>query len=244
MDIPAKDGVAENIWMQSLMQVNRQFGRPSENVPPVIWQTRLQKLTSEFLSMWTEALQQVHALMLQYMTDQEWLRIVGTPKPKISPDAIALESDSLLQLDIREMDPDFAMKQLEAIQKYVLPADAAGVVDRSRLVAAALSAIHPGLARQLVQSKAGATQKLFDQVSADFASMALGNPPRLVEEDPTAPVQLQFAQQIMQANQKYQQALREEPTFKKFVETWIQNRQQSVAQERNKTVGRLGVNPV
>jgi hypothetical protein len=169
---------------------------------------------------------------------------VGTPKPKVSADAIALESDALLQLDIREMDPEFAMKQLEAIQKYVLPADSAGVVDRSKLVAAALAAIHPGLARQLVQSKAGATQKLFEQVSADFASMALGNPPRLVEKDPTAQIQLQFAQQIMQANQKYQQALREDATFKKFVETWIQNRQQSVAQERNKTVGRLGVNPV
>jgi hypothetical protein len=243
MDIPARDGVAENIWQQSMLQVNRQFGRPSETVPQVIWQTRLQKLTSEFLSMWTEALQQAHALMLQYMTESEWLRIVGTPKPKVSPDAIGLESDSLLTLDIREMDPDFAMKQLEAIQKYVLPADSAGVVDRSKLVATALAAIHPGLARQLVQSKAGATQQLFQQVSADFASMALGNPPRLVEKDPTAAIQLQFAQQILQANQKYQAALREDQTFKKYVETWFQNRQQSVVQERNKTVGRLGVNP-
>lgn len=243
MDIPANDGVAEKIWLQCRLQVARQFGRPDAEVPQIVWQTRMQKLVAEFLSMWTEALQQSWALMVQYMTEREWMRIVGTPKPEIAPDAISLESDTLLQLDIREMDPDFAMKQLEAINKYVLPADAAGVVDRSKLISVTLAAIHPGLARQLVQNKAGATQKLFDQVSADFASMALGNPPKLVEADPTAAIQVQFAQQIVKANQRYQQALQSDPEFKKFVETWMQNRQQSIAQERNKTVGRLGVNP-
>ena len=243
MDIPANDGVAERIWLSARAGVNRQMGRPDEGVPPLIAQVRTQKLVNEFLAMWTEAFQQTWALMMQYSTDAEWQRILGMPKPQLTPDQIASEGDIMLVLDARELDSEFALKQLEGISKFVLPEDAAGVVDRGELIRLKLSALHPGLARQLVQDKAGATQKLFERVSAEFASMALGNPPRLVENDPTAPMQIQFAQQIVQANPRYQTALQSDPLFKQNVETWLKNREQSAVQQQNKVVGRLGVQP-
>lgn len=243
MDIPPNDGTAQLIWSQAEARLARQLGRPHETVPPMISQVRMQKLVTEFLTMWTEALQQTWGLCVQYISPSEWMKILGTPKPEVSPDAIALESDTMLVLDVRELDSEFALKQIDAISKSVLPEDAAGVIDRSRLMQVKLAAIHPGLARRLVQGKAGATQKLYEQVSAEFASMFLGNPARLVENDPTAPIQIQFAQQIVQANPRYQQAMQADQLFKANVEKWLQNRQQSVAQERNKTVGRLGVDP-
>ena len=243
MEIPPNDGTAQQIWAQAEGRLARQLGRPHQTVPPMISQVRMQKLVTEFLTMWTEALQQTWALCLQYVSPPEWLKILGKPKPVVDPDSISLESDTLLVLDVREMDSEFSLKQLEAISKSVLPEDAAGVIDRSRLMQVKLAAIHPGLARALVQGKAGATQKLYEQVAAEFASMALGNPARLVENDPTAPIQVQFAQQIVGANPRYQAAMRDDPLFQQNVEKWLQNRQQSIAQERNKTVGRLGVDP-
>lgn len=243
MEIPPNDGTAQLIWAKAEGRLARQLGRPHETVPQMISQVRMQKLVTEFLTMWTEALQQIWALCLQYISAPEWLKILGTPKPVVDQDAIALESDTMLVLDVRELDSEFSLKQIKAISESVLPEDAAGVIDRSRLMQVKLAAIHPGLARRLVQGKAGATQKLYEQVSSEFASMYLGNPARLVENDPTAQIQVQFAQQIVQANPRYQQAMQEDPLFKKNVEQWIQNRQQSIVQERNKTVGRLGVDP-
>lgn len=72
--------------------------------------------------------------------------------------------------------------------------------------------------------------------------MALGNKVPMVEGDPTAGSQLQYAQQIVQDNPKYQQALQSDERFAQLVEEWQQNRQFSAQQEQNKTIGRIGVN--
>ena len=243
MDIPANDGVAEKIWMGARASLDRQLGRTSELVPAVTSQIRQQKLVNEFLGMWTEVLQQTWALMLQYTTDREWQKVLGVPKPPVNPEDVSLESEAILVMDARELDSEYALKQLEAITKYVLPEDAAGVVDRSKLVQLKLAALNPGLARQLVQSKAGASQKLYESVATEFGSMFLGNPPRLVENDPTATAQLEFAKQIVGNNPKYREALQRDELFKRNVETWMKNRQQSINQQQNKVVGRLGVQP-
>ena len=243
MDIPPNDGVAQVIWAQAEARLARQLGRVHPTVDPMISTARMQKRVNEFLTMWVETFQQTWALMCQYMTDAQWVRILGTPKPKLDPALLAEEAGTMLVFDVRELDSDFALKQLDAISKTVLPEDSAGVIDRAELVRKKLAMIHPGLARSLVQSKQGATQQVYERVAADFASMALGNPPRMVEKDPTAPMQIQFAQQILQANPKYQQALQSDELFQRHAEAWFKNRQMGAMQERNKVVGRLGVEP-
>jgi uncharacterized membrane protein YbaN (DUF454 family) len=64
-----------------------------------------------------------------------------------------------------------------------------------------------------------------------------------VETDPTAERQLQYAQQIIQSNPKYQQQLQADERFGELMQKWMQNRQQSVAQRQNSMIGRLGVAP-
>ena len=53
----------------------------------------------------------------------------------------------------------------------------------------------------------GASQKTFDKVNQDVALMALGNEAAYTENDPTAAMKMQFMQQIVQGNPKYQEAL-------------------------------------
>lgn len=244
MDVPAHDGVAEGILRWTHERVDQSFARLSANVPPARVQARQQHMVNGFLGMWAEAFRQVLALILQYMPDAEFQRVTSFEKPRMSPAEIAGSYDLILAVDVRELDMDFAIKQLQAVSEFVLPEDAAGVVDRAKLVKMKLQAINPLLAREIVSDQAGAQQRIFKEVSAEIASMFLGNPPNLVENDPTAPMQLQFAAQVVQANPNYQQALQQKGRFAEMLEVWAKNRMQSKVQEENKTVGRLGVRPV
>lgn len=244
MDTPARDGVAEEILRLTQQRTDQSFARLSNEVPPARVQVRQQHMVNGFLGMWTEAFRQAVALLLQYQSPAEFQRITGFPKPQWGAEEIAGLYDIILTMDVRELDSEFAVKQLEAVSKYVLPEDSAGVVDRSKLVRAKLQAINPLLARDLVSDQAGAQQKLFRDVSAEIASMFLGNPPQLVENDPTAPIQLQFAAQILQNNPNYQAALGQQGRFSELMQVWAKNRMQSKVQQENKVVGRLGVQPM
>ncbi len=244
MDVPAHDGVAEGILRWVHERVDQSFARLSANVPPARVQARQQHMVNGFLGMWAEAFRQVLALILQYMPAAEFQRVTGFEKPTMSPAEIAGSYDLILAVDVRELDMDFAIKQLQAVSEFVLPEDATGVVDRAKLVRMKLQAINPLLAREIVSEQAGAQQRIFKEVSAEIASMFLGNPPTLVENEPTAPMQLQFAAQVIQANPNYQQALQQGGRFAQTLEVWAKNRMQSKVQQENKVVGRLGVRPV
>lgn len=244
MDVPAHDGVAESILRLAWERTDQAFGRLSAEVPPARVQAKQQHMVNSFLGLWAGVFRQVLALVVQYMPDQEFERVTGFPKPRMGPTEIAGSYDLILTVDVRELDMDFALKQLEAVSKFVLPEDAAGVVDRAKLVRLKLQAINPALAREVVADTAGAQQKLFRDVQSEIASMFLGNPPALVENDPTAPMQLQFAAQIIASNPNYQAALQQGGRFAEMLQVWGKNRLQSKVQQENKVVGRLGVQPV
>ena len=61
---------------------------------------------------------------------------------------------------------------------------------------------------------------------------------------PTAAMKMQFMQQIVQGNPKYQEALQGDERFQALLENYGKNLQQSVTQEQNKMIGRIGVQPV
>lgn len=246
MELPGHDGVAESIIRLELEIADQRFGRMTPNAAPARVQMKQQRMVSNFLSLWNEVFQQVWALMQQYLTPGEWEGVTGTPKPAMTGATIAGETGIILQTDVRDQDMEFSIKKLQAISQFVVPEDAAGVIDKTQLVRMKLMAVDPLLAQSLLVSDASASAKLQEQVNADIAAMFLGNPPRLVENDPTAPGQLGFAQQIIGANPFYQKELVGNPEgrFAQAMQNWAQNRQQSAVQQQNKVVGRLGVQPM
>jgi hypothetical protein len=86
-----------------------------------------------------------------------------------------------------------------------------------------------------------AAQKMFNETNDEIALMSLGNPPQLRENDPTAPMRLQFSQQVLQSNPKYQAQLQQDPLFQANLQKYIENLQFSVQQQQNAITGRLGV---
>ena len=103
----------------------------------------------------------------------------------------------------------------------------------------ASTALVLGLALMLPQ--AGQAQ-VWEKVQRNFLLMFAGNPPELGQDDnPTAPMELQMAQQIMGHNKKYQEAMARDLDFAEKVKTYVESLQFNVQQQQNKQVGRVGV---
>ena len=241
MQPPAREpSVAFNLIAAIETQVDRYFGRPTEKVPPAITQMRQQRTVNNWLHGWTEAFRQVLSLTLQYIGPDEIARVTGSSVPLSTN---VQDFDVSLKFDVRELQSDLVTEKLKAISTLVLPLDSTGVLDRTKLVGLALRAIDPTLASELIMQAGPAAQKMFDETNDEMGLMSLGNPPKLRENDPAAQARLNFAQQILQSNPKYQQQAQQDPLFQANLQKYIENLQFSVQQQQNAMTGRLGVQP-
>jgi hypothetical protein len=202
-----------------------------------------QMAVDNFLTQLTEVYTHIMQLSLQYMESEEVMRITNIQLPDNVMD-ISNQFDFEIKFDVRNMYVDFVMEKLSAINQFVLPLDAGGVIDRNKLVLKALEAIAPESASEIVSDATTASQKMFKDVQTDIGMMMLGNEASYVENDPTAPSKLQYAQQIIQKNPKAQQALQGDNVFQTLFQNYVKNLQMSVSQQQNKTIGRIGVTPV
>ena len=236
---PAREpSVAFQLIESVMAQTDRYFGRPTEKVPPAVTQMRQQRIINNWLHGWTEAFRQVLSLTLQYIGPEEIMRITASQTPL--PENVQ-EFDVMLKFDVRELSSDLVTEKLKAISSLVLPLDTAGVIDRSKLISVALRAIDPNLASELVMQQGPASQKMFSETNDEIALMSLGNPPNLRENDPTAAMRLQFSQQVLQSNPKYQAQLQQDQLFQANLQKYVENLQFSLQQQQNAVTGRLGV---
>jgi hypothetical protein len=236
---PAREpGVAFQLIAAIEAQTDRYFGRPTEKVAPAVTQMRQQRIINNWLHGWTEAFRQVLTLTLQYVGPEEIQRITSS---QVQVPENAQDFDVMLKFDIRELSTDLVTEKLKAISSLVLPLDTAGVIDRAKLISVALRAIDPNLASELIMQQGPASQKMFSETNDEIALISLGNPPNLRENDPTAAMRLQFSQQVLQSNPKYQAQLQQDQLFQANLQKYIENLQFSVQQQQNAVTGRLGV---
>jgi hypothetical protein len=171
------------------------------------------------------------------MAPEVFERVTGSP----APDSYEAVYDLVLHFDAAQLNPDLMMQKLEAYSK-LLPEDAAGVIDKAKFVAMKMELIDPMMAKALVSDQAGATQQLFRETQADLAAMQSGMvaPLRDATNDPTSQMRLSFVQQLLQTMDPEKA---QDGSFQKRLQDYVQNLQQGVAQQQNKVVGRLGVQP-
>jgi hypothetical protein len=151
--------------------------------------------------------------------------------------------DFNVRFDVRDTDPEFVMEKLKSIVETVVPLDSGGVIDRNKLVKLVIEAISPDAARELVIDQTTASQKLYKDVINDVGMMMLGNEALYVENDPAAESKMQYLQEILQKNPKAAQAAQGDRVFQILLENYSKNLQMSVEQQKNKTIGRIGVSP-
>ena len=201
----------------------------------------LQQLhVNNWLSFWTQCYKQLFSLCLQYMPEEEIIRITGAPLKQGMQD-IHSEYDFNVRFDVRDTDPEFVMEKLKSIVTTVVPLDSGGVIDRNKLVKLIMEAISPDAARELIIDQTTASQKLYKDVVNDVGMMMLGNEAQYVENDPSAPTKMQYLQEILQKNPKAQQAAQSDQIFQILLQNYSKNLQMSIEQQKNKEIGRIGV---
>jgi len=219
------------------------FGLYHPNIMPQKTQTTQQFLVNNWLDVWSEAFSMTFSMMLQYMDSAEIEQITGRSLPQ-NLSSISNNYDFQVKYDVRELDTQFVIEKLKAITQFVLPLDSAGVIDKNKLVKAAIEAIDPDKAKELIINTATASQMLYKEIQSDIGLMMLGNEATYVENDPSAPSKLQYLQDIISKNPKAQQMMQSDQHFRALMDNFIKNLQMSVSQQQNKQIGRTGVTPV
>jgi hypothetical protein len=245
MQMPSGQGMSECLTAQDRLDsdVDNYFGLLSEKVPAPRVQMMQAASTTGFLLTWSRALQQMVSLAQQWMPDAEFAEVTGAPpgwldQRRDRPGLLAAE----LHFDVRELDPELVKQRLEAMGQIVA-SDATGIINRTKLTEIQVRAVNPVWAKELIQNQDTASQQMYQGVENDLAQMFLGVERPYVENDPTAPQKLKFAQQIVGSNPTYQQALQQKGRFAELVEKWAKNLSFSVEQQQNKQIGRIGVKP-
>lgn len=243
LDIPAKGVPAAFELMQTIeREVANDFGLAGAEVPPVRQQVKQQMLVNTFLLMWTEAFQQIFGLCGQFMAEGEFQRVTGSREPLPKGRAMGRQEDLMLTLDVRELDMEFVVAQYKAIATGVIPLDQDNVVDKGKLVRIMLRSINPSLAQEIIRGEGGGPQQVMQRVQSDLMRMLMGFEPEYGrDDDPTAGMRMQAAQQVMQTNPKIQQALQSDPDFAERVKKYGENIQFNLEQQQNKVTGRVGV---
>ena len=199
-------------------------------------------LVNTFLLMWTEAFQQIFGLCGQFMAEGEFQRVTGSREPLPKGRALGRQEDLMLTLDVRELDMEFVVAQYKAIATGVIPLDQDNVVDKGKLVRIMLRSINPSLAQEIIRGEGGGPQQVMQRVQSDLMRMLMGFEPEYGrDDDPTAGMRMQAAQQVMQTNPKIQQALQSDPDFAERVKKYGENIQFNLEQQQNKVTGRVGV---
>jgi hypothetical protein len=217
------------------------FGNFNLELPPAKTAAKQEKRAGDFFSFWGRIFLKMTALTVQY-NPQEIVRVSGSPLlARLEPRAVMEELDLGLAFDVMELDQEYLLKKLTVIAKELLPLDVTGTIDRNALMTIAVRMIDSRLADKILLDRGAASQKVFDDVMGQTVKMAAGNEAQYVENDPTAPMKLQFLNQIVANNPKYQQLMQQDERFRALLENYAKSLQMSVMQQQNAQVGRIGV---
>lgn len=220
------------------------FGQFHVELPPALVASKQEKRAGDFFSFMGRVVLKMIALTVQY-NPAEIQRVTGSPLLlALEPHAVLDELDLGLSFDVMELDQEYLLKKLEILVKQVLPVDVGGAVDRNALVTLIVRMLDSRLADKILLDKGAASQKVFDDTMAQMVKMAQGNEAQYVENDPTAPMKLQFLNQIMQNNPRYQEQYQQDERFRELVDNYMKSLQMSVDQQQNKQVGRIGVKQI
>jgi len=266
MEIPAQ-GPQFAIEYLTLLKtgVDRYFGRHVQDMPPEVSMLMQEPRVRRFLASWGRALR-IAFNLYQHFAPETFKRVTDQD----SPGTDSSKLDFIFHFDVAQLHPDMMEKKLAAFTALI-PEDSTGVLNRSALLEAKARMIDPALAEQIVMDQGAASQQIFDKVKNDMVAMSDGNDGSYIDaaRDNTAQSRIQYVQQIISKNIKYQQRLdpqilqqlqipqqgmgggsrmagqnggqETDPIFSALLGKYLKNLQMAIDQQQNKVIGRIGV---
>jgi len=221
--------------------VAKYFGLPHPDVSPQVTMMTQQSMMNNWLTVWTEIYQMMFQLTLQYLDDEDLMKITGAQVP-INRDKEM--PDFVLKFDVSDLDQDYVLKKMEIIAQQLVPLDVGGSIERNKLIEKLVRSISPDFADDILTDQSSASQKMYNEVKSEMGGMMLGFEPNYTENDPTAGTKLKYAKELGEKNPKVKEAAEKDQLFGQLIQNYIQNLEMSVTQEQNKTIGKIGVQPV
>lgn len=245
MQPPPFDQGTIEIEAATRRDVDMYFGRISRDVPQPLTVMMQQMQVDRWLRSCKAVVAQAFALMQQYLTDMEIMRVSGSlPAPfQVSREQIQGRFDLTAEFDVRDLDMEMVGKRLDAVAKLAVPLDVAGVIDRAGLVQFVMSAIDPSLAQRIVRSQEVATAQEAEDEQLAYTKIAAGTEPPLPREGMNAQLRMQVLQGIVQANPAVQQRYGSDEIFKQMIDARMKAFQFQLQQVQNAQIGRTGAVP-
>ena len=199
---------------------------------------------NSFLGTWSEVLSQMISLCQQYLTDDQVARLTGGAYkfPRDSA-TIAAQMDTIMRMDVRDLNGGEVSKALEAICKYIIPMDQTGELDRATLTRLLTLSISPDIYRALQTDQNSGSKKAVMAVKSDLGNILLGIEPDYQENDPQAKFKLQVLQQLTDGSPTVQGLVKNNPHVAELLQKYLKSLQFSGQQQDNAAIGRLGVTP-
>lgn len=210
-----------------------------------------QKLVSRFLAAWGQAF--LMTAVLAYQNSKDELKELLGREPLLDAETLSKHL-ILMDYDVRTGDPAF-LERLEKTITAILSAGLGNDLMLNKLVAWWLSLVDPNAAQEFLPQDQAPGRAAMKEVRDELNNVMMGNKPMLVEKDPAAKQKLQFMQQLMKDNPRYQRVLAEKvggqpnPDFDANIaenfKTMVDNLQHSYQETvLSKAQGRLGVKKV
>ena len=243
LDMP-NSMVNTQVVMDSVMnEVNAYFGKdPEDPNGNLLYQ---QDLIDLWLAEQKQILEQIFALMQQFMPDVQMNLVIGGQlQPyEFSREQIQGKYDLAVQFDARDLDAEKVSEKMNAISTMVLPLDTQGTVDRSGLVRRLMEWIDPVGAEELVSTPQQVSARELEDEQEALGKIGSGIEPPLDPEGKNAQMRLQVIQESVMSNPNLQQRYQEDEIYKGMVDARIQMFQQTLAQQENAQIGRVGAQP-
>lgn len=218
---------------------HRLFAFADAEIHPARWQPRALRKARRALAPYREAFTQLTVMCYQNFEPWELAEVIGH-EPRLTAQDV-LQHRITLKFDPRSMDNDW-LKDTRDAMIQILGIDRGGIFDTNKLGPILAALIDPTLASEISQDQAGASAKLYRKVSNDVMDIMAGNPPPLVEMDPTAGMQLKMAFQIIGQNEDYQRLLQSDGKRAENMKTYMKNLRHSEQETQiSPQQGRLGV---
>jgi hypothetical protein len=245
MEPPRFDQGTIEIEQSIRRELDVYFGRAGANVPPSLTTLIQQTSVDRWLRSCKAAMAQAFALMQQYVTDTEILRVTGAmPAPfQVSREAIQGRFDLVVEFDVRDLDAEALGKKLDFIAKLAVPLDVAGVIDRANLVKFIVGAVDPSLAQQIVRTSEAATAAEAESEQDALAKIGAGIEPPLPGEGVNAQLRLQVIEQSITKNPNLRNRMGQDEVYKAMVTARVQALQFQMQQSANAQIGRVGAAP-
>ena len=183
--------------------------------------------------------------MQQFMPDiQVNLVTGGQLQPfDFSREQIQGKYDLAVQFDARDLDAEKVSEKMNAISSMVLPLDTQATVDRSGLVRRLMEWIDPVGAEELVSTPRQVSARELEDEQGALAKIGSGIEPPLDPEGANAQMRLQIIQDSIMSNPNNAQRYEQDEIYKGMIDARIAMWQQSLAQQENAQIGRVGAQP-